>query len=417
MDGRTFAKMCKECKLLGKTFNATDCDLLFTKVKQTSGVKGKALNFQHFQACVEGISSKKGMSPEDVAGAIIASGGPSFAGATRPDAVRFHDDKSTYTGIYLNGGPSTTGDGPMELHNLLDRSPADVRGVKYDSLRKSNSNAQLIRSNSKRSNGTTGSAKHLLPDEYREKDGPTHRLPPTQPMSNSSNSGQRTTSSRNLIMQVLPKSKSGKLPPAGPPRSQSSKKLLVKTQSAMRLMRAGSKKDMLLKPGASMRRFDSFGGPKRDELASNEPPSPELQEVYNKSAGREGMDGRTFGKVMADAKVGGKKNIATDADLAFTYVKSQGKNKITAAQFEAGVRHLTSRLGLQFEDVKSRIVGAGGPQYTGTKADAVRFHDDKSTYTGIYLNGGPSTTGDGPMELHSLLDRSPADVRGVKLQG
>ena len=29
------------------------------------------------------------------------------------------------------------------------------------------------------------------------------------------------------------------------------------------------------------------------------------------------------------------------------------------------------------------------PQFKGTKAEYVKFHDDKSTYTGVYAKGGP----------------------------
>lgn len=37
-------------------------------------------------------------------------------------------------------------------------------------------------------------------------------------------------------------------------------------------------------------------------------------------------------------------------------------------------------------------VGASkGPVLTGTKAEANKFHDDKSLYTGVHANGGPST--------------------------
>lgn len=77
--------------------------------------------------------------------------------ATVPDQVRFHDDQSTYTGVYARGGeykptllyqshwgthlgrllrnrtfcPGPTNiDNAITLSNLADRSDADVRGVK-----------------------------------------------------------------------------------------------------------------------------------------------------------------------------------------------------------------------------------------------------------------------------------------------
>jgi len=33
----------------------------------------------------------------------------------------------------------------------------------------------------------------------------------------------------------------------------------------------------------------------------------------------------------------------------------------------------------------------GGPSFAGTKADAVKFHDDQSLYTGVHAKGGPTT--------------------------
>lgn len=31
-----------------------------------------------------------------------------------------------------------------------------------------------------------------------------------------------------------------------------------------------------------------------------------------------------------------------------------------------------------------------GPSFSGTKAEANKFHDDKSLYTGVHANGGPT---------------------------
>jgi len=61
---------------------------------------------------------------------IVAHGPPGGNQTTRADFVRFHDDKSLYTGVYKAGGPSNSGDGQISLAHLLNRSPADARGVK-----------------------------------------------------------------------------------------------------------------------------------------------------------------------------------------------------------------------------------------------------------------------------------------------
>jgi len=36
MDGKSFAKFTKDCKIIDKKFSATDVDLLFAKVKKGS---------------------------------------------------------------------------------------------------------------------------------------------------------------------------------------------------------------------------------------------------------------------------------------------------------------------------------------------------------------------------------------------
>lgn len=41
------------------------------------------------------------------------------------------------------------------------------------------------------------------------------------------------------------------------------------------------------------------------------------------------------------------------------------------------------------EDLTAKIVGAGGPTSSGTKAEACKFHDDKSQYTGMLTHFTP----------------------------
>jgi len=46
--------------------------------------------------------------------------------------------------------------------------------------------------------------------------------------------------------------------------------------------------------------------------------------------------------------------------------------------------------GVDTEVLTAAIIKAGGPTFSGTKADQVKFHDDKSLYTGVYAQGGPT---------------------------
>lgn len=68
--------------------------------------------------------------------------------------------------------------------------------------------------------------------------------------------------------------------------------------------------------------------------------------------------------------------------------------------------------GVSLEQLKQSIVSSEGPQSNATTAEPVRFHDDQSTYTGVYARGGPTNV-DGNKDLSSLCDRTPADNRGV----
>lgn len=103
MDGKVFAKLSKDCKLLDKKLTATDIDLIFAKVKDKAARK---INFKQFEAGVALMAEKKGVSADDVKSVIMQTGGPHFKG-TKAEKVKHHDDKSLYTGVHAKGGPTT----------------------------------------------------------------------------------------------------------------------------------------------------------------------------------------------------------------------------------------------------------------------------------------------------------------------
>jgi hypothetical protein len=90
MDGRQFAKLCKDTKLIGGGFTTTDVDLIFAKVKDRTARK---INFAQFRSTLPHIGQKKNMSAEEVEQFLVGAGGPQWSG-TRAEATRFHDDKS-----------------------------------------------------------------------------------------------------------------------------------------------------------------------------------------------------------------------------------------------------------------------------------------------------------------------------------
>lgn len=141
-----------------------------------------------------------------------------------------------------------------------------------------------------------------------------------------------------------------------------------------------------------------------------------LQAIYDQFIhGAAAMDGRTFVKLCKDCKVFCKQYTTTDADLIFAKVKQKGAKTITEAEFEQAMQLVAEKKKIGYQELVSQVSSAGGPVYAGTKALPNKFHDDKSLYTGVHANGGPSTRDDKVNDLSNLLDRSPADVRGTKM--
>merc|ERR1719464_163587 len=113
MDGRGFAKVAKDCGLLDKKFTPTDVDLLFAKVVP----KGqRRIDLQGFEEALGLVAQKKGVDAAELIQSVAASRGPVLNG-TKTDAVRFHDDKSTYTGVHMNGGPEAVAKGEGRVPN------------------------------------------------------------------------------------------------------------------------------------------------------------------------------------------------------------------------------------------------------------------------------------------------------------
>jgi hypothetical protein len=120
--------LCKDCKVISKACTTTDIDLIFAKVKAKTARK---ITFKEFEVAVDLCAKKRGQSREELTTVMLAAGGPVFT-ATKAEKVKFHDDKSLYTGVHAKGGPSTLGGGNggvSDISELCNRGTADVRGV------------------------------------------------------------------------------------------------------------------------------------------------------------------------------------------------------------------------------------------------------------------------------------------------
>uniref|UniRef100_A0A0A9W6G5 Tubulin polymerization-promoting protein family member 2 n=1 Tax=Lygus hesperus TaxID=30085 RepID=A0A0A9W6G5_LYGHE len=127
MDNSHFSKMLKECKIIGKSFTSTDADLLFNKIKAKGARK---LTYDEFKTKgITEIATKMKKQPADIE-AMITSSSPEAHG-TKADNVKFHDDKTLYTGVYKAGGPTNVDRNAGSLSGVVDRrnETIDNRGT------------------------------------------------------------------------------------------------------------------------------------------------------------------------------------------------------------------------------------------------------------------------------------------------
>jgi hypothetical protein len=102
MDGKSFSKLCKDCALLDKSFSAADVDIVFAKA-----VKGRRrVSWSNFEDLLRLVAERKAVSHKEILELVSHSQGPVLQG-THAESVRFPDDKSTYTGTHVNGGPES----------------------------------------------------------------------------------------------------------------------------------------------------------------------------------------------------------------------------------------------------------------------------------------------------------------------
>jgi hypothetical protein len=141
-----------------------------------------------------------------------------------------------------------------------------------------------------------------------------------------------------------------------------------------------------------------------------------LEDIFKSyNNGKSEMANKDFAKLNKDCGLCDKKYTTTDVDLVFTKVKDKTSKVISFEQFKEALKQIATKKGSDFEAVSAQVISSGGPTFTGTKADYVKFHDDKSLYTGVYAKGGPTNVDKGNVsDISSICDRTSSDVRGVK---
>lgn len=105
------------------------------------------------------------------------------------------------------------------------------------------------------------------------------------------------------------------------------------------------------------------------------------------SGGHPELDGRSFSKLCRDCHLIDGRLTVTDADLIFARVVPSGQRRIDMPLFETALKLIGEKKCVDEIVVRRAVASSSGPRLYATKAEAVRFHDDKSTYTGTCFYG------------------------------
>ena len=143
-----------------------------------------------------------------------------------------------------------------------------------------------------------------------------------------------------------------------------------------------------------------------------------LESVFKSFANNKpDMESKQFSKLVKECKLLDKKFTNNDVDIVFAKVKVKGLKTITFGDFERALEEIAKKKQTTKDAIVEAIQKHGAATYKGTKADYVKFHDNKDLYTGVYARGGPTTVdaGRGGMvsDISQTCNRSKADVRGV----
>uniref|UniRef100_A0A0G4HSQ7 EF-hand domain-containing protein n=1 Tax=Chromera velia CCMP2878 TaxID=1169474 RepID=A0A0G4HSQ7_9ALVE len=469
IDGRTWVKFCRDCRLFDKKFSQTDADLMFAKVKPKGGRK---VGFADFGILLDQVAAKKKCSVETLTDLISSAEGPVLTG-TKTESVKWYDDKTTFTGVHAQGGPTTVDAGRTmmsDLSQFADRTSADVRGVKMAtrhethpslgasgrlSLRTSTASQQQGQDDATHAHREVRlqEADYAKRRQSRNSQGrPSALAEDMKALRISIGSHGRQSlqqsqqqnglqSSRRRSSEMRTSQGASTFTPEGPPPRTMTEKLFEWLDidgdcviSMTEFIQAVQKAQALIPPGnplaermqpdlKTFQTIDSDGNGviDRPELGAwlrhvvkFEPiqeislaidlivsenkevakPSEDWQVTQLLSVflafagGQPEMDGRQFAKLCRDSELCN----GTDADLAFAQAKSGPTvRRLSFLDFQRALGKLAERTKGEVDQVVAQVIASGGPVFVGTRAEAVRFHDDKSTYTGVYKQGGPDS--------------------------
>eukprot|EP01062_Namystynia_karyoxenos_P073731 TRINITY_DN70551_c0_g1_i1.p1 TRINITY_DN70551_c0_g1~~TRINITY_DN70551_c0_g1_i1.p1 ORF type:complete len:471 (+),score=111.34 TRINITY_DN70551_c0_g1_i1:99-1415(+) len=414
LDSAKFAKLCRDCGLLGRRFGPTEADLCFSKVKPRGG---RTIDFHVFkQQLLPEVAQRKGMEPAELVAQICQAQGPSSTG-TVAATVSLHDDPTMYTGVYRHGGPTNTDLETADLYYIANRREADVRGVPQ---------SVSPRQRSRSSGRARGSSVEQAADPLIQRIGPAEMAAILAQLEGFRSRGVPLLGEPIARLQAALAAAHRSPPRQHQPAHSATYTPPARTEQPLDRCARISRGSSGRRPRSSSASRSSAKSPREPQRAPwTCPPeaSRTLEELFNSfcafGAGQRGcaeMDIVRFAKFCRDTGLIGRRFTTTDADLVFSKVKPKGARTINFQTFRThAVPEIAARRGCSADDLVATLRGSA-PLSTGTVAAPVPLHDDKETYTGVYARGGPTNVDLSTADLSYIANRAPADVRGVNRQ-
>jgi len=383
-------------------------DIFWQKILVKSGKKGaKKLDFAGFQNLVRMVAAKRSKPNADIMKAIAEHAkGPELHG-TKQDAVRFYDDKSTFTGAAQHNAAFDGVDGGAHAQEREARihAAADSHLHAGDADEGDWGEVQRVFMSFAGADGL------LEGREFKKM---------CEQIKGIYNGGQKMNKDRVDLCFQQGKNKMGK----GNKIDFECFKLCIKKMTEYHGSSVGTLQNIIASSdGATMNatktdavrfhhdkttytgahgdvhgRSDDRGASRHEGHISAEKAMEEGDDsetdwdvtlaIYLKfDKDGNGMDTRELKKFCEDCGLLDKKLTPQMLDLDFTKVAKK-ERKLTQDHFKKICRVMASTKGITTGEIQALIEngpGKDGPIMHATKADAVRFHDDESTYTGMHV--------------------------------
>lgn len=389
MDGREFAKFCKDNQLIGHGFTKADVDMTFAKVVP----KGKRrMDFVMFQNACRVIAAKRNQTNGEIQDVVAASVGPTVT-ATKTDAVRFYDDKSTFTGAHAHnekfeGVNASAALGRHEAlaakeyaatHSGAEGDWGECERV-YESFKEHGKfegkhfqklclecPGLLALGFGKRDidlifAGAAHKDKHLKFDQFQEA---VRKI------------AAKRNQSPQEIQEIIGRCE-------GP----------VITATQTDAVRFHDDKSTYTGAHASVHGRDGHDDGRHERLSIEAARLREGDEgehdwekcdyVYEMFCEDGVLKSRDFMKMMIDVSIFDKNFTKNDVDTTFVHAAGRGNKTLSKEQFHVAIREVAKKKKCPIYQVQQALENCEGPHVTATKTDAVRFHDDKDTYTGMH---------------------------------